>query len=174
MVKNGGATMIPFNETILEFRKQLTKGVIQQAYKGLLEFMLSLKADLQKRHPELGVSGGFYEGYLDMCYFACFPTVLKERKLKIAVVFNFTDFRFEGWLSAVNKQVLAEYWNLIKQSEWNKYHLVPSLEGMDSALEYVLAEDPDFSDLDGLSQKLEQGTLQFTRDVEEFLRKNAL
>ncbi len=166
--------MSGFGESMLELRKQLDKGVIQQAYKGLLEYMLALKAGLQKRHPELEVSGGFYEGYLDMCYFACFPKALKERKLKIAVVFNFSSFRFEVWLSAVNKQVLAEYWNLIQQSGWNMYHLVPSLEGMDSALECVLAEEPDFNDLEGLTQTIEKGVLLFTHDVIEFFDTNTL
>lgn len=165
--------MSSFGESMLELRRQLDKGVIQQAYKGLLDFMLSFKAGLQKRHPELEVSGGFYEGYLDMSYFACFPKALKERKLKIAVVFNYSDFRFEVWLSAVNKQVLAEYWNLIKQSGWSKYHLVPSLEGMDSALEYVLAAEPDFNKLEALTQTLEKAILQFTNDVSEFLETHA-
>lgn len=164
--------MTELAKDLVELRKQLEKGMIQQAYKGLLEFMLAFKAGLQKRHPEMEVSGGFYEGYLDMSYFACFPKTLKERKLKIAVVFNYDAFRFEVWLSAVNKQVLAEYWELIKASAWNKYHLVHSLEGMDSALEYVLAAEPDFSDLDGLTETLEKGILQFTQDVIGFLENN--
>ena len=161
--------MTSLHESMLELHRQLDKGVIQHAYKGLLEYMLALKAGMQKRHPEMEVSGGFYDGYLDMSYFACFPKGLKERKLKIAVVFNYDAFRFEVWLSAVNKQVLAEYLNLIKQSGWKKYHLVPSLEGMDSALECVLVEEPDFNDLEELTQKIEKGVLQITRDVMDFL-----
>lgn len=149
----------------------LKKGTIQTAYLGLMQYLMSLRTHFQNRHPELAVSG-FYQGYMDMSYFACFPVALKERKLKIAVVFVYETFRFEVWLSGVNKQVMAEYWQQIKQSGWNKYHLVADTQKADSILECVVAADPDFSDLNALTALIEKGTLQFIRDVETFLASN--
>jgi len=35
-----------------------------------------------------------------------------------------------------------------------------------------LAENPDFSDLDTLTEKIEKGTLRFIDDVENFLSEN--
>ena len=160
--------MSTLQQNLAEYRDMLKKGTIQAAYLGLMQYLMSLRTDFQNRHPELAVSG-FYQGYMDMSYFACFPAALKERKLKIAVVFVYETFRFEVWLSGVNKQVMAEYWQQIKQSGWNKYLLVADTQKADSILECVLVAEPDFGDLNALTGQIEKGTLQFIRDVETFL-----
>ncbi len=158
-----------FQDDVIEYRRQMEKGAIQRAYKGLMEYMLALRAHFEKKHPEFIVPGGLYFGYMDMTYFAIIPPALKERQLKIAVVFIHETCRFEAWLAAVNKQVQGKYWNLIKESGWDKYHLVPELKGYDAVIDTVLVADPDFSDLDALTKRIESETLQFIRDVEEFL-----
>lgn len=164
--------MTSFPESINEYKKQLKKGAIQQAYKGLMEYIMGLRTYFQKKYPDHFVSGSIYYGYMDMTYFALVPKSLKQHKLKIAVVFNYETFRFEVWLSGANRRVLEKYWKLIKESGWNKYKLVPQEEKwVDSILEHVLVDDPDFSDLDALTKQIEKATLKFTRDVENFLSK---
>lgn len=161
--------MAAFHDDMTEYHTQLEKGVIQKAYKGLLEYILGLKTYFQKKYPEYSVSGSLYEGYMDMTYFALFPEPLKQRKLKIAIVFLHEAFRFEVWLAAYNKQVQSQYWKLVGDSDWKKYHLVPSIQGADSILEHVLVDAPDFSDLDAVTQQIERGSLAFIQDVESFL-----
>src|SRR5690606_33982036 len=100
------------------------------------------------------------------------PYELKARKLKIAVVFIHATCHFEVWLSAVNKQVQARYWDFFKQSGWDKYRLVPFIQGADSILEQVLDDHPDFSDLDALTRKIESGTVDFINDVIGFLNNS--
>jgi hypothetical protein len=73
------------------------------------------------------------------------------------------------WLAGVNKQVQTRYWKSIKESEWKKYHIVPSTQGSDSIIECVLVDDPDFGDLATLTKQIEKGTLEFIKDVEGFL-----
>jgi len=60
---------------------------------------------------------------------------------------------------------------LIKESGWEKYQIVPTIKGFDSIIEGVLVDDPDFSDLDALTEEIERGTLKFIKDVEGFLAK---
>ena len=158
-----------FNEYIAEYKKQLKKGAIQRAYKGLMEYMLALRAHFEKVHPEFAVPGGLYFGYMDMTYFAIIPPGLKERQLKIAIVFIHETCRFEAWLAAVNKQVQAKYWNLIKKNGWDQYHLVPELKGYDAVIDTVLVVEPDFSDLDALTKLIESEVLEFIEDIEEFI-----
>ena len=107
-----------------------------------------------------------------MTYFSFTPESLKHRKLKIALVFIHEAFRFEVWLAASNKQVQSKYWKLIKESDWDKYHIVTPAKGVDSIVEYILADNPDFSDLDSLTNKIERGTLKFINHVEDFLSKH--
>jgi len=161
--------MRSLQENMLEYRKQLEKGAIQAAYKGLMEYVMGLRTYFQNKYPEHVVSGSIYYGYMDMTYFSFFPKTLKDRNLKIAIVFVHETCRFEVWLAGFNKQVQSKYWKLFKESGWNKYHLVPTTQGADSILESVLVEDPDFSDPEVITKRIEKATLEFIQDVENFL-----
>jgi len=158
-----------FPELMHEYRIQLQKGSIQKAYKGLMDYIMDLKTYFKNKYPDYFVSGNLYFGTMDMTYFSINPKSLKDRNLKIALVFIHESIRFEVWLAGANKQVQSEYWEMIKESRWDQYHLVPSTKGADSILEHVLADNPDFSDLDGLTKQIELGTLKFIADVERFL-----
>ena len=154
-----------------EYHKQLAKGAIQQAYRGLMDYFWRLKSFFENNYPDYA-SGGIYYGFMDMTYIPLFPKTLKQRKLKIAIVFVHESFRFEVWLAGVNKKVQAKYWKLIKDSNWNKYRLPPTTKGADSIVEHVLAENPDFSNLDDLTREIEKCTLRFIKDVEDFLAEH--
>jgi hypothetical protein len=109
---------------------------------------------------------------MDMTYFSFFPQSLKRRKLKIAIVFIHDTFRFEVWLAGYNKNVQTKYWKLFKESDWDKYRIQSTTKGVDSIVESILVDNPDFSDLDSLTKKIEKGTLNFVKDVEDFLSKH--
>lgn len=157
------------HEYMQEYKKQIEKGVIQKAYLGLMEYVSGLRTHFKHNYPGYAVSGSIYFGYMDMTYFSIFPKSLKDRDLKIAIVFLHDAFRFEVWLSGKNKQVLTNYWKLLKESGWDKYKIVVPGKGIDSILEHILAEDPNFNDLDALTQQIERETVAFINDVESFL-----
>jgi hypothetical protein len=161
--------MMSFPGSVMEYRKQLTKGAIQIAYKGLMEFVMNLRTKLMNKYPEYYVSGSIYYGYMDMTYFSFFPKSFAQKKLKIAIVFLHEAFRFEVWLAGNNKQVQTKYWKLIKESGWKKYRIVPTTKGYDSIIEDIIVENPDFSDPEGLSRQIERSTIKFISDVESFI-----
>jgi hypothetical protein len=165
--------MKSLQENMVEFRKQLEKGSIQKAYQGLMEYMMSLKNHLSNKYPDYSAPGSLYNGFMDMTYFSILPKSLKDKDLKIAIVFLYDAFRFEIWLSGKNKQVLAKYWKIINTSRWDKYKVVEPVKGVDSVVEHILADNPDFSDLDALTKQIEQEALKFIQDIESFLAKNA-
>jgi hypothetical protein len=164
--------MESFQEYMDEYKKQLAKGAIQKAYKGLMEYIMGLKTHFQSKYPDYFVSGSIYYGYMDMTYFSFFPKAIQDRKLKIAVVFVHETCRFEVWLAGYNKQVQEKYWKLFKESGWNEYQVVPTTEGVDAIVEHVLVENPDFGELDALTKQIEGATLKFIGDVEGFLSKH--
>ncbi len=45
------------------------RGRFQRAYKGLMEYISSLKSDLITKYPEYSASGWIYPGYMDMSLF---------------------------------------------------------------------------------------------------------
>ncbi len=161
--------MDSFQEYIEEYKKQLAKGAVQKAYKGLMEYIMGLRTHFQSQYPNYSVPGSIYYGYMDMTYFPIVPKSLKDRQLKVAIVFIHDGCRFEAWLAGANKQVQSRYWKLFKESGWNKYHLVPTTKGADAILVHVLAGSPDFRDLDALTRQIEEAALTFIKDVESFL-----
>jgi hypothetical protein len=151
------------------YHRQLQEGVIQQAYRGLMDYMQSLKAHFKNKFPTYIVSGSLYFGYMDMTYFAFTPPALKERGLKIAIVFVHETFTFEVWLSGYNRAAQAKFWSLFKDSAWDKYGLQPSPRNPDAILAHTLVNAPDFTDLDALTDQIERGTLAFIANVDAFL-----
>jgi len=137
--------MATFADDMQEFHEQLKKESIQRAYRGLMQFMLDLKTHLAKKYPDFSVPGGLYQGFV------------------------YEAFRFEVWLSAVNKQVQAKYWQVIKDSGWEQFQLVPTIEGQDAIIEHILVDNPDFRDPNALTKQIEEGTSKFIAAIETFL-----
>jgi hypothetical protein len=160
--------MHSIREDMAEFRGQLRSGAIQKAYYALLSYMMGLRTHFMKKYPNYAVSG-LYQGYMDMTYFAIIPPSLKQRDLKIAIVFNYEAFRFEAWLAGSNRKVQRKYWELITNSQWNEYRVVTPAKGVDSVVECNLAEDFDFEDLRNLTAIVEENTAKFIDHIESYL-----
>jgi hypothetical protein len=167
----GVCWLLSFHECMLEYRRQLEKGDIRAAYRGLMEYFMGLRSHFKTKYPDCSV-GSVYYGYMDMTYFPFSSELLKQRKLKVAIVFVHEKFRFEVWLAGYNKEVQTKHWNLFKESGWKKYHVASSTKGVDFIVDHVLVENPDFSDLDALTNQIEKGVLKFSRDVEDFLSQH--
>lgn len=157
--------MEALNDSIQEYKRQLNKGKIQKAYRGIMTFMSGLKTDLKKDNPDFIVSS-LYSGYLDMSYFAFTPSDLKMKKLKIAIVFLHKKGKFEAWLSGSNRRIQADYLGKIKdKSLLNQYQLSKGLPGTDSIVESILVEDPDFDHPDELKLQIRKKIIKFIHDV---------
>ncbi|MEI7849913.1 MAG: hypothetical protein WCK35_29235 [Chloroflexota bacterium] len=156
-------------EDLIEYKKQLKTGKINRAYKGLMEYILSLRTHLKNKYPDYCGSGNLYQGYMDMTYFSFFPKTIEVRDLKIAIVFLHAPFRFEVWLAGRNKQIQTKYWNIFSENKWNLYNIVATTKGADSIIEFVLVDNPDFSDLIALTSQIENKILKFINDIDNFL-----
>lgn len=161
--------MKSLNEYIAEYQKQLVKGDIKKAYKGLMDYIMDLRIHFKNKYPDYNVSGSIYSGAMDMTFFSFSPESLKNIKLKVAIVFIHETCQFDVWLAGTNKQIQTKYWKLFKESHWDKYRIPPTAGGVDSILECTLAGNPDFSDLASLTSQIESGTLKFMEDIIAFL-----
>jgi hypothetical protein len=164
-------TSVDLQAVLNEYRKQLAKGTIQTAYKGLMVYLDGLRLYFEKKYPDFVVSGSVQQGLMDYSYFYFFPKALKEQKLKVVVLFVHDSFRFEVWLSAYNKSVQAKYWKQFKEANFNKYKLPSTLNGVDSIVEHVLVENADFCNPVALTKQIEAGSMKFITDIEGFLSK---
>ena len=152
-----------------EYRQQLEKGEIQQAYRGLMEYMLSLRAYFQKQYPEFEVPGNLYFGYMDMTYFAIIPPELKQRKLKGGGRIPPRSIPVRGLAFGSKPTGPGGLFEPLRGKGWNKYKLTADPKASDSILEHVLVAEPDFGDLDALTKVIEIGTVKFIGDLEDLL-----
>lgn len=164
--------MESFPNSMEVFKNQIKKGDIITAYQGLMDYFRSLRGYFEKTYPEFTVPANIYSGYLDMSYFSVIPSSLQSMKLKIAIVFVYKTFQFEVWLSGRNRNVQAEYAQAFKETGWIKYSLAENPLNTDYILAQVLVENPDFSDLEQLTIRIDDGTLNFIKDIQVYLSKN--
>ncbi len=160
--------MDSLNNCIREYTNQLSKGQIQKAYKGIMTFMSGLKKYLEGRYPDYTASA-LYFGYMDMTYFAFTPPDLKNRKLKIAVVYLHEEGRFEAWLGGSNRKIQSEYIDLMSQKNIVKYKLSQVSPGVDSIIESILVEQPDFDHTGELRKQIERKIMEFVNDITSIL-----
>lgn len=163
--------MATFSKSVETYKKQLEKGDIQVAYKGLMEFILGLRNHLKKSHPEFYVSGNFYQGNLDFTYFSFTPVSLQQKKLRIAVVFLHRTLEFKVWLGGQNKTIQEQVWRKIKVKKFKKYRIPESIKGVDFIVESLVVSEPDFDDLTKLRGRLEKAIIAFATDMESQIAK---
>lgn len=160
--------MESINESIKEYAAQLSKGRIQKAYKGIMTFMSELRSYLESKYPDY-TAGSLYFGYMDMTYFAFTPADLKNKKLKIAVVYLHEKGAFEVWLAGNNRKIQAEYIASMSSANIGKYKLSQVIPGVDSIIETTLVEKPDFDNPDELKKQIEKKTMEFIKDITSIL-----
>lgn len=156
------------NELIQAYTHHLQQGEIQTAYKAILEFMGRLRTDFIRKYPQYDVSS-VYQGYMDMSYFSLVSKPLKEKGLKIAVVYLHEKGRFEVWLSARNREISKQYDAVFSGGIFEGMKVFHDDTNQDAIIEYTLTASPDFEDQRLLAGIIEQGVRQFAAAADNFL-----
>lgn len=160
--------MKTLNRLISEYTCHLRQGEIQIAYKGILEFIGKLRAALIKKYPHYDISG-IYQGYMDMSYFSLFTKLLKDRGLKIAIVYLHEKGSFEAWLSARNREISRQYEPAFCGKSFDGITIFHDDNNHDAIIECTLISSPDFEDQVILTDIIEQGVEAFLKAVSNLL-----
>ena len=150
------------------YKKQLENSDIQSAYMFLLKYVTSLKAYCQKNFPKEFSFGNVSSGYMDFSYFPFFNDFLRNEKLRFGIVLNHKEMRFELWLMGQNADIQSKYWELMKNSVWNKdREHMPKY----SFLDVVLIENPDFDNVDNLNFEINKKATCLSQEILNHLKK---
>lgn len=136
-----------------------------EAYYELMHFVRRLKTDLEKAQTDYKV-GNLSEGYLDYTYFPFFDEKLRSKKLRYGIVLNHQSLQFELWLMGQNKKEQLFFWEKLKNTSWNQEQQEMYQY---SVLEVVISKNPDFSDLDKLSEKILTSVLEEVKEISKYL-----
>lgn len=155
------------NKYISIYKEQLDKGDILIAYNQLVKFVMKLRMNFIKNLPEKYSFTGILHGYMDYTYFYYSNDFLKSKKLKLGIVLNHLEMRFEIWLLGNTVSNQKRYWELLKESKWNK-----NREDMPkySILEVVIESEPDFNNLPLLAKNLEKRLIEISGEVIDMIK----
>ncbi|UQZ88249.1 hypothetical protein C4J81_03090 [Deltaproteobacteria bacterium Smac51] len=146
-----------------EYRRQLEAGIIQQAYRGVMNYIMDLRNYFANKYYGDIVVGNIHHGYMDFTYFSVTPLLLKDKKLKVAIIFFHESMRFDIWLAGQSRQVQKKYWEFIKGGDWKEGAV--SSSPRDSILESVLIGRADFEDQDAMTGQIEDKAMRFIDEI---------
>lgn len=147
------------------YKDQLEQEVIQFAYKTLVDYVAYLKT----KFPNQYSTGSISLGYLDFTYFPFHDEYLRKHKLRFGIVLNHEKMQFELWLMGQNADVQKRYWEILKNTEWNKDKTsMPKY----SVLEVCIEDNIDFDNKEKMTQMILSNATKLSEEIEEFLRKS--
>jgi hypothetical protein len=99
------------NHYVSIYKAQLDKGDILIAYNQLVKFVMKLRIDFIKSLSEQYSFTGILHGYMDYTYFYYSNDFLKgkKKKLKLGLVLNHSEMRFEIWLLGNTISIQKKY-----------------------------------------------------------------
>ncbi|PKM72959.1 MAG: hypothetical protein CVU91_08025 [Firmicutes bacterium HGW-Firmicutes-16] len=156
--------MKTLNQLIDEYTSQLQKGEIQTAYKEILEFFGKLKSDYIKKYPQYD-TGGIYQGYMDMTYLPLSTAQIKDKGLKIAIVYLHEKGTFEVWLSARNRDIAKRFDSVFNSISFDNRSIFHDDSNPDAIIECTLISKPDFENQDSLTEIIEHGVEGFVTAI---------
>ncbi|WP_081307590.1 DUF7000 family protein [Stenotrophomonas maltophilia] len=152
---------------IADYKAQLEKSSIRKAYGYLLRYVMHLKAHLSSELSDRYSFGNVSPGYMDFTYFPFFDDFLRGRKLRLGIVLNHHDLRFELWLMGQNAAVQKRYWDMLRRSPWNAGRAeMPRY----SVLEAILVEFPSFKEADQLTERIKEEAMRVSDAVADAIR----
>jgi hypothetical protein len=150
----------------VKYKHQIATSDIREAYKFLIQYVMSVKNVFEKKYSEEYSCGNVSPGYMDFTYFPFFTPFLRKNKLRFGIVLNHEQLRFELWLMGQNANVQDEYWKILKTSRWNQ-----QLDAMPtySVLEVVLVEQPNFEARSELTTEIIEHAVSLAAEITEYL-----
>ncbi len=156
--------MKTLNELIEAYTHHLQQGEIQIAYKGILEFLGKLRAEFIKNYPHYDVSS-IYQGYMDMSHFSLSTKSLKDKGLKVAIVYLHEKGHFEVWLSARNREIAKSYASILDRNIPSDVNVFHDINNPDAIIECILTPTPDFEDQSSLIDTIDKGVKKFVLTI---------
>ncbi|MBE2223223.1 MAG: hypothetical protein IAF02_16900 [Anaerolineae bacterium] len=157
------------NSYVTVYKELLKAGDVQIAYAELVKYVQKLRTEFSKSFGNDYATGNVLQGYMDYTYFYISNDYLKSKKLKLALVLNHAEANFEIWLLGQTKDIQEKYWKLLKNTKWIKAPDMPQY----SVFEVTLVKNPNFENLDKLTNDLKKQFLAVSNEILDSLKEVA-
>lgn len=149
------------NNCVSIYKELLKAGDIKIAYAGLVKYVQKLRTVFSKEFSDDYSVGNVLQGYMDYTYFYLANDSLTRKKLKFGLVLNHAEANFEIWLLGQTKDVQEKYWRILKNTKWIKTSDMPQY----SVFEFTLVKNPDFENLDKLTDELKRNFMAVSNEI---------
>ncbi len=149
---------------IKEYQNIIQTTNLQKCYQEFIKFFRYLKIYLEKAMTDYKFTGNIVENNMDYSYFQFSNEELKNKGLKIVVVFVHKSCNYEVWLSGLNREIQVKYYNMLK-GNYGKYTLTTNPNGLDYILKNILINNSDYNDIDKLLIQIKSKIVNFITDV---------
>lgn len=153
------------NARIPAYKKVFASGEIQKTYQNLVGVVQDLRTEFKKAYKDKYSVANVLHGYIDFTYFYLQNDYLKKHRLKLAIVFNHQEVRFELWLLGQTKDVQVNFWEKLKGEKWVNEDSMPEW----SIFEIVMIASPDFDDIEQLTESIHSTFTKFSNEIFEVL-----
>lgn len=140
---------LSINQRILRYQESINKNDIPSTYKFLIDTMSAIQRNFKL---DSFTAKSVLNGYLDYTYFYFDDGFLRSKGLKLGLILNHQEMKFELWLMGRTKPIQKKYWDVFKASSLNSLKEMPQWFIVSIDLE----THPNFEDLDALTQNLLQ------------------
>lgn len=106
---------------------------------------------------------------MDMSYFSVSTKRLKDKGLKIAIVYLHEKGHFEVWLSARNREISKQYESMFIGKKFYEIIVFHDDNNQDAIIECTLISAPNFEDQVTMTDIIEQGVEEFITTVNKLL-----
>ena len=154
------------NTLVSAYKKVLADGSVQNTYQRLVGVVQNLRTHFSKVFKDQYSVAAVLHGYIDFTYFYLQDAYLKSKKLKLALVLNHQEVRFELWLLGQTKNIQVQYWEMLKNIDWVNEQQMPQW----SIFEIPLLDNPDFDNLEKLTETITQRFETLAQDVANVLK----
>lgn len=132
---------------------------LQESYQEFIQLFRYLRNELKNEFTEYTFSSTIEENQMDFAYFQLTTPELKQKGLKVQIIFVHKEFQFEVWLSGYNRKIQYSYYESLK-SQNLKYILNHTPTSVDYILKSQLSKQLDISNsmllLDCLKQEIQE------------------
>ncbi len=155
-----------FDSNKLNDYQQIIKTTnILESYQEFIKLFRYLKIQLQKELPEFSTSNNIMENHLDFAYFQLFKDSLKDRGLKVQIIFVHQRCQFELWISGYNRKIQNKYYLKLKDRKFD-YLLTSDPQHIDYIFKSQLSTELDISDGEKLISLLKEDILEIVSFAE--------
>lgn len=137
----------------------------------LIKYMKDLRGYFYQEYETYFKLGRLYQNSPDYSYFSLTTEALKKLKLKYVIILDHQTKIFSICLSGQNKSIRKKYWTFLKNSDWDKYHLVENIENSLPIIDHVLITKPNFNDQELLTQQIEKKSWLFMNDLQKIFEQ---